>query len=30
VFLWRVAIRPGDAQTGRVAEMYKEYAATKH
>src|ERR1039458_6051482 len=25
VFLWRVAIRPGDAQTGRVAEMYKEY-----
>ena len=27
VFLWRVVIHPGDAQTGRVADLYKEYAA---
>ncbi len=26
-FLWRVAIHPGDAQTGKVAELYREYAA---
>ena len=30
VFLWRVVIHPGDAQTGHVADLYKEYAATKH
>ena len=29
VFLWRVTIHPGDAQTGRVADLYKNYAATK-
>jgi hypothetical protein len=26
-FLWRVVIHPGDAQTGNVAELYREYAA---
>ena len=26
-FLWRVVIHSGDAQTGRVAELYKDYAA---
>jgi hypothetical protein len=26
-FRWRVVIHPGDAQTGRVAELYQEYAA---
>jgi len=25
-FLWRVVVHSGDAQTGRVAELYKEYA----
>jgi Methane oxygenase PmoA len=29
VFLWRVAIHPGDAQSGHVADLYQEYAATK-
>jgi hypothetical protein len=29
VFLWRVAIHPGDAQTGHVADPYKEYAARR-
>ena len=28
-FLWRVVIHPGDAETGHVAELYKEFAATK-
>jgi hypothetical protein len=28
-FRWRVVIHPGDAQTGRVAELYKEYAAQR-
>ena len=28
-FLWRVVIHPGDAQTGHVADLYKEYAAEK-
>ncbi|HEY3742237.1 MAG TPA: PmoA family protein [Bryobacteraceae bacterium] len=28
-YKWRVVIHPGDAQTGHVAEMYKEYIA-KH
>jgi len=28
-FRWRVLIHPGDAQTGRVAELYKAYAATR-
>jgi len=26
VFRWRVAIHPGDAESGHVAELYKEYA----
>ena len=26
-FQWRVVIHPGDAESGHVAEMYKEYAA---
>ncbi|MEO8371490.1 MAG: PmoA family protein [Candidatus Solibacter sp.] len=26
-FLWRVLVHPGDAQSGRVAELYKDYAA---
>jgi hypothetical protein len=26
-FHWRVVIHPGDAESGRVAELYKEYAA---
>jgi len=26
-FRWRVVIHPGDAQTGHVADLYKEYAA---
>jgi methane monooxygenase PmoA-like len=26
-FQWRVVIHPGDAVTGRVADLYKEYAA---
>ncbi len=26
-FRWRVVIHPGDAETGHVAELYKEYAA---
>jgi hypothetical protein len=29
VFRWRVVIHPGDAETGHVADLYKEYAA-KH
>jgi hypothetical protein len=29
VFLWRVTIHPGDAQTGHVADLYKDYAATR-
>ena len=29
-FLWRVVIHPGDAETGHVADLYKEYAAEKH
>jgi hypothetical protein len=28
-FLWCVVIHPGDAQTGHVADLYKEYAAGK-
>ena len=28
-FLWRVVIHPGDAQTGHVADLYKEYSAEK-
>jgi hypothetical protein len=28
-FHWRVVIHPGDAETGHVAELYKEYAAMK-
>ena len=27
LFRWRVVIHPGDAETGRVAELYKGYAA---
>jgi len=27
LFRWSVVIHPGDAETGRVAELYKEYAA---
>jgi len=26
VFRWRVVVHPGDAETGRVADLYKEYA----
>ncbi|MCU1233585.1 MAG: hypothetical protein JWP63_1552 [Candidatus Solibacter sp.] len=26
-FRWRVLIHPGDAQTGKVADLYKEYSA---
>lgn len=26
-FRWRVVIHPGDAESGRVAELYREYAA---
>jgi hypothetical protein len=29
VFRWRVVIHPGDAETGHVADLYKEYTA-KH
>jgi hypothetical protein len=29
VFRWRVLIHPGDAETGRVADLYREYAARK-
>jgi hypothetical protein len=29
VFLWRVTIHPGDAQTGHVADLYQEYAAKR-
>jgi len=28
-FRWRVVIHPGDAETGRVAELYREYAAQR-
>ncbi len=27
VFNWRVVIHPGDAETARIADLYKEYAA---
>jgi len=27
VFRWRVVIHPGDAETGHIADLYKEYAA---
>ena len=27
VFRWRVVIHPGDAETGHVADLYKQYAA---
>ena len=26
-FRWRVVVHPGDAETGHVADLYKEYAA---
>jgi hypothetical protein len=26
VFRWRVAVHPGDAESGRVAELYRDYA----
>jgi len=26
-FRWRVVVHPGDAETGKVAELYKDYAA---
>ena len=26
-FHWRVVIHPGDAETGHVADLYREYAA---
>lgn len=29
VFRWRVAIHPGDAQSGHVADLYRQYANTK-
>jgi len=29
VFRWRVVIHPGDAETGHVADLYKEYAAQR-
>lgn len=29
VFQWRVVIHPGDAETGHVADLYKEYAAKR-
>ena len=29
VFRWRVVIHPGDAETGRVANLYKEYEAQR-
>lgn len=29
VFQWRVVVHPGDAATGRVADLYKEYAAKR-
>ena len=28
-FRWRVVIHPGDAETGKVADLYKEFAAAK-
>ena len=28
-FRWRVVVHPGDAETGRVAELYREYAAQR-
>lgn len=28
-FQWRVVIHPGDAETGKVAELYKEFAASR-
>jgi hypothetical protein len=28
-FRWRVVVHPGDAETGRVADLYKEFAATR-
>ncbi len=28
-FRWRVVIHPGDAETGHVADLYKEFAATR-
>jgi hypothetical protein len=28
-FRWRVVVHPGDAQTGRVAELYREYVSAK-
>jgi hypothetical protein len=29
VFQWRVVVHPGDAESGKVADLYKEYAAKK-
>ena len=29
VYQWRVVIHPGDAETGHVAELYKQYAAKR-
>jgi len=26
VFRWRVVVHPGDAESGRVADLYKDYA----
>jgi hypothetical protein len=26
-FRWRVVIHPGDAESGHVADLYKEFAA---
>ncbi len=28
-FRWRVVIHPGDAETGKVADLYKEFAASR-
>jgi hypothetical protein len=28
-FRWRVVIQPGDAEAGRVADLYKKFAATR-
>ena len=28
-FRWRVVIHPGDAEAGKVADLYREFAATK-
>lgn len=28
-YQWRVVIHPGDAETGHVADLYKEYIAKK-